>query len=124
MIISLAPATLLRGWSPTSLSCGVILCLFWPEAAPRFFQASMLTRVFPGAVTSYVAQRNVMTVDDAGSSRLVPASLQTAGGARVPRFTEFAGCRVATSVPLTLGETVDSAGTGATPSSVSRCCTG
>ena len=38
------------------LSCGVILCLFWPEAAPRFFQASMLTRVFPGAVTSYVAQ--------------------------------------------------------------------
>ena len=91
------------------LSCGVILCLFWPEAAPSFFQASMLTRVFPGAVTSYVAERNVMTVDDAGSSRLVPASLQTAGGARVPRFTDLL-VQVATTVPLTLGETIDSAG--------------
>ena len=91
------------------VSCGVILCLFWPEAAPRFFQASMLTRVFPGAVTSYVAERNVMTVDDAGSSRLVPASLQTAGGARVPRFTDLL-VQVATTVPLTLGETIDSAG--------------
>ena len=91
------------------LSCGVILCLFWPEAAPRFFQASMLTRVFPGAVTSYVAERNVMTVDDAGTSGLVPASLQTAGGARVPRFTDLL-VQVATTVPLALGETVDSGG--------------
>ena len=50
-----------------------------------------------------------MTVDDAGSSRLVPASLQTAGGARVPRFTDLL-VQVATTVPLTLGETIDSAG--------------
>ena len=91
------------------VSCGVILCLFWPEAAPHFFQASMLTRVFPGAVTSYVAERNVMTVDSAGTSRLVPASLQTPGGARVPRFIDLL-VQVATSVPLTLGETVDSGG--------------
>ena len=58
----------IAGLASYVLSCGIILCLFWPEAAPRFFQASMLTRVFPGAVTSYVAERNVMAVDDAGSS--------------------------------------------------------
>ena len=70
------------------ISCSVILVLFWPEAAPRFF-SPLTTRVFPGAVTSYVAQRNVMAVDNAGASRLVPASLQTAGGAPVPRFTDL-----------------------------------
>ena len=90
------------------VSCAVILVLFWPEAAPRFF-SPLTTRVFPGAVTSYVAQRNAMAVDDAGSSRLVPASLQTAGGAPVPRFTDLL-LRVVTTVPLTLGETIDAQG--------------
>ena len=90
------------------ISCSVILVLFWPEAAPRFF-SPLTTRVFPGAVTSYVAQRNVMAVDNAGASRLVPASLQTAGGAPVPRFTDLL-LRVVTTVPLTLGETIDSQG--------------
>ena len=90
------------------LSCSVILVLFWPEAAPRFF-APLTTRVFPGAVTSFVAQRNAMAVDDAGASRLVPASLQTAGGAPVPRFTDLL-LRVVTTVPLTLGETIDPQG--------------
>ena len=90
------------------ISCAVILVLFWPEAAPRFF-APLTTRVFPGAVTSYVAERNAMVVDDAGSSRLVPASLQTAGGAPVPRFTDLL-LRVVTTVPLTLGETIDAPG--------------
>ena len=91
------------------INCTVILVLFWPEAAPRFFASPMTTRVFPGAVTSYVAQRNAMTVDNAGASRLVPASLQTAGGAPVPRFTDLL-LRVATTVPLTLGESIDTAG--------------
>ena len=91
------------------LSCGIILVLFWPEAAPRFFGVT-LTRVFPGAVTSYVAEKNTMGVDDAGASGLVPASLQTAGGAPVPRLTDLL-IKVATSVPLTLGESIDSAGT-------------
>ena len=91
------------------VSCTLILVLFWPEAAPRFFGGATLTRVFPGAVTSYVAERNVMTVTDAGASGLVPASLQTAGGAPVPRLTDLL-LRVATSVPLTLGESIDSAG--------------
>ena len=90
------------------VSCSVILVLFWPEAAPRFF-SPLTTRVFPGAVTSYVAERNAMVVDDAGSSRLVPASLQTAGGAPVPRFTDLL-LRVVTTVPLTLGETIDGQG--------------
>ncbi len=44
------------------ISCSVILVLFWPEAAPKFF-TPLTTRVFPGAVTSYVAQRNFMTVE-------------------------------------------------------------
>ncbi len=92
------------------ISCSVILMLFWPEAAPRFFQP-LVTRVFPGAVTSYVAQRNAMSVDSAGTSGLVPASLVTAGGAPVPRFFDLL-LRVVTTVPLTLGETIDSGGLG------------
>ena len=90
------------------VSCTLILVLFWPEAAPRFFGVA-LTRVFPGAVTSYVAERNVMAVDDAGSSGLVPAALVTGTGAAVPRFTDLL-IRVVTSVPLTLAEAIDSAG--------------
>ena len=82
--------------------------LFWPEAAPRFFGVA-LTRVFPGAVTSYVAERNVMAVDDAGSSGLVPARLRTAGGASVPRFTDLL-LQVVTSVPLTLAEAIGGTG--------------
>ena len=90
------------------VSCTLILVLFWPEAAPRFFGAT-LTRVFPGAVTSYVAQRNVVAVDNAGASGLVPAALATGSGAAVPRFTDLL-LRVVTSVPLTLAEAIDSAG--------------
>ena len=90
------------------VSCSVILVLFWPEAAPTFF-TPLTTRVFPGAVTSYVAQRNVMTIDNAAASRLVPASLVTAGGAPVPRFFDLL-LRVATTVPLTLGEAIDPGG--------------
>jgi len=87
------------------ISCGIILVLFWPEAAPRFFGVT-LTQVFPGAVTSYVAERNAMGTDDAGTSGLVPVNLQVAGGASVPRFFDLL-LRVATSVPLTLGEAID-----------------
>ena len=90
------------------VSCTMILALFWPEAAPRFFGVS-LTRVFPGAVTSYVAERNVMAVDDAGASGLVPAGLVTAGSAAVPRFTDLL-LRAVTSVPLRLAEAIDAGG--------------
>ena len=90
------------------ISCTMILVLFWPEAAPRFFGVA-LTRVFPGAVTSYVAERNVMAVDDAGTSGLVPAALVTGAGAAVPRFTDLL-LGVVTSVPLTLGEAIAGAG--------------
>ena len=90
------------------ISCTLILVLFWPEAAPRFFGAT-LTQVFPGAVTSYVAERNVMAVDDAGASGLVPAALVTGTGASVPRFTNLL-LRVVTSVPLTLAEHIGGAG--------------
>ena len=86
------------------VSCGIILVLFWPEAAPRY--TSGLTQVFPGAVTSYVAERNAMGTTDAGTSGLVPVNLQVAGGASVPRFFDLL-LRVATSVPLTLGEAID-----------------
>ena len=90
------------------ISCTLIVVLFWPEAAPRFFGVT-LTQVFPGAVTSYVAERNVMAVDDAGSSGLVPAALVTGSGASVPRFTDLL-LRVVTSVPLTLAEAIGGAG--------------
>ena len=90
------------------VSCSVILMLFWPEAAPKFF-TPLTTRVFPGSVTSYVAERNAMTVDSAETSRLVPASLVTAGGAPVPRFFDLL-LRVATTVPLRLAETIDPGG--------------
>ena len=90
------------------VSCTIIVVLFWPEAAPKFF-TPLTTRVFPGAVTSYVAQRNSMTVDNAETSRLVPARLVTAGGAPVPRFFDLL-LRVATTVPLRLGREIDPGG--------------
>ena len=90
------------------VSCTLILLLFWPEAAPRFFGAGLLsTQVTPDDVTSFVAEQNGMTASDsARESGLVPPPLMTAGGAPVPRFLDLL-LRVATTVPLTLGQAID-----------------
>ncbi|MDE0205110.1 MAG: hypothetical protein OXP66_03690, partial [Candidatus Tectomicrobia bacterium] len=90
------------------VSCTLILVLFWPEAGPRVVGAGR-ARGFYGARTAHLAERNVMSVDDAGSSGLVPAGLVTGTGAAVPRFTDLL-LKVVTSVPLTLAEAIDSAG--------------
>ena len=88
------------------VSCTVILMLFWPEAAPRFFGA-LTTRVTPDNVTSWVAEQNGMTASDsAQDSGLVPATLVSAAGAPVPRFLDLL-LQVATTVPLTLGQVID-----------------
>ena len=88
------------------VSCTMILMLFWPEAAPRFF-TPLTIRLTPDQVTSFVAEQNGMTASDsAGESGLVPPALVTASGMAVPRFTDLL-LRVATSVPLTLGRVMD-----------------
>ena len=88
------------------VSCTMILMLFWPEAAPRFF-APLTIRLTPDQVTSFVAEQNGMTASDsADESGLVPPALVTAGGAAVPRFLDLL-LRVATTVPLTLGQVMD-----------------
>lgn len=87
------------------VSCTLILVLFWPEAAPRFFGGTMMS-VRPDQVQSYVANENGMAADDAAASGLVPPALATATGAAVPRFFDLL-LRVTTSVPLQIGAAID-----------------
>ena len=86
------------------LSCTLILVLFWPEAAPRFFGGTMM-RVQADQVRSLVANRNSMAADDAAGSGLVPPALATVTGAAVPRFFDLL-LGVMTSVPLQIGTEV------------------
>ena len=55
------------------VSCGLILVLFWPEAAPRFL--TVRVTVPSGGVTSYIAVQNGMANVNARSSGLVPRNL-------------------------------------------------
>ena len=87
------------------LSCTLILVLFWPEAAPRFFGGTLM-RVQAGEVRSLVARENSMAADDAADSGLVPPALATVTGAAVPRFFDLL-LRVMTSVPLQIGAAID-----------------
>ena len=88
------------------VSCTMILMLFWPEAAPRFFGA-LTIRLTPDQVTSFVAEGNAMTTSDsARESGLVPPALTTAAGMAVPRFLDLL-LRVATETPLMLGQVID-----------------
>lgn len=87
------------------VSCTLILVLFWPEAAPRFFGGTMMS-VRADQVQSYVANQNSMAVDDAAGSGLVPPALATVTGAAVPRFFDLL-LRVTTSVPLQIGAAID-----------------
>ena len=87
------------------VSCGLILVLFWPEAAPRFLT---VRAVIPaGGVTSYIALQNGMTNVDARSSGLVPRQLLTlgTGGTQVPQALDLI-LRAITEMPLLLGDAI------------------
>ena len=86
------------------VSCGLILVLFWPEAAPRFL--SVRTLVPAGGVTSYIAVQNGMVNVDARSSGLVPRQLLAGTpGAQVPQALDLI-LRAVTEMPLLLGDAI------------------
>ena len=86
------------------VSCGLILVLFWPEAAPRFL--SVRTVIPAGGVTSYIALQNGMTNVNARSSGLVPRQLLSGtAGAQVPQALDLI-LRAVTEMPLLLGDAI------------------
>ena len=86
------------------VSCGLILVLFWPEAAPRFL--TVRTLVPSGGVTSYIAVQNGMTNVDARSSGLVPRQLLSGtAGTQVPQALDLI-LRAVTEMPLLLGDAI------------------
>ena len=86
------------------VSCGLILVLFWPEAAPRFLT---VRAVIPaGGVTSYIALQNGMTNVNARSSGLVPTQLLSGtAGVQVPQALDLI-LRAVTELPLLLGDAI------------------
>ena len=86
------------------VSCGLILVLFWPEAAPRFLT---VRAVIPaGGVTSFIAVQNGMANVNAGSSGLVPRQLLSGTGqAQVPQALDLI-LRAVTEMPLLLGDAI------------------
>ena len=86
------------------VSCGLILVLFWPEAAPRFLT---VRAVIPaGGVTSFIAVQNGMANVNARSSGLVPRQLLSGTGqAQVPQALDLI-LRAVTEMPLLLGDAI------------------
>ena len=83
------------------VSCGLILVLFWPEAAPRFL--TVRTLVPAGGVTSWIAVQNGMANVNARSSGLVPTQLLSGTAqAQVPQALDLI-LRAVTEMPLLLG---------------------
>ena len=87
-----------------AISCTLILVLFWPEAVPRF--GGTVVRLNMYRVESYVARENSMPVVNAQQSGMVPQRLRRGNRTRVPRALHLL-LRVATSVPLTLGQAIN-----------------
>ena len=86
------------------VSCGLILGLFWPEAAPRFL--TVRTMIPAGGVTSYIAVQNGMANVNARSSGLVPRQLLSGTGqAQVPQALDLI-LRAVTEMPLLLGDAI------------------
>ena len=86
------------------VSCGLILVLFWPEAAPRFL--TVRTVIPSGGVTSYIAVQNGMANVNARSSGLVPRQLLSGTGqAQVPQALDLI-LRAVTEMPLLLGDAI------------------
>ena len=70
------------------VSCGLILVLFWPEAAPRFL--TVRATIPSGGVTSYIAVQNGMANVNARSSGLVPTQLLSGTAqAQVPQALDL-----------------------------------
>ena len=86
------------------VSCGLILVLFWPEAAPRFL--TVRTVIPAGGVTSFIAVQNGMANVNARSSGLVPRQLLSGTGqAQVPQALDLI-LRAVTEMPLLLGDAI------------------
>ena len=86
------------------VSCGLILVLFWPEAAPRFL--TVRTVIPAGGVTSWIAVQNGMANVDARSSGLVPTQLLSGTAqAQVPQALDLI-LRAVTEMPLLLGDAI------------------
>ena len=86
------------------ISCGLILVLFWPEAAPRFL--TVRTMIPAGGVTSFIAVQNGMANVNARSSGLVPRQLLSGTGqAQVPQALDLI-LRAVTEMPLLLGDAI------------------
>ena len=86
------------------MSCGLILVLFWPEAAPRFL--TVRTTIPSGGVTSYIAIQNGMTNVNARSSGLVPTQLLSGtADAQVPQALHLILVAI-TEMPLLLADAI------------------
>ena len=87
------------------VSCTLILVLFWPEAAPRFFGGGGVTleRVTAVGITSYIPQQNGMARINAQQSGMVPTALR--GDTQVPRALNLILGAV-TEMPLLLGRAI------------------
>jgi len=87
------------------LSCGIILVLFWPEAAPEFFVVGgggvTIERVTAVGITSYIPDANNMLRINAAQSGLVPARLR--GDTVVPRALNLI-LQAITEMPLLLAQ--------------------
>ena len=81
------------------VSCGIILTLFWPEAAIRFGLAGAARVVSASGTISWVAHENGQPVFNALNSGLVPDRLR--GDAVVPRALDLI-LRAVTDMPLLL----------------------
>ena len=88
------------------ISCGLILVLFWPEAAPRFILATGVRVVRPNGVISYVSHQTGAPIVNAQQSGLVPAALR--GDAVVPLALDLI-LRAVTEMPLLLGNAINPA---------------
>ena len=83
------------------VSCGIILVLFWPEAAPRFMRMQVVS---PWGVVSYVATQNGMPNVNAQQSGLIPQRLR--GNTFVPQALDLI-LRAVTEMPLLLGRAIN-----------------
>ena len=81
------------------VSCGIILTLFWPEAAIRFGLAGAARVVAADGTISWVAQQSGLPAVNARDSNLVPEGLR--GDAVVPRALDLI-LRAVTEMPLLL----------------------
>ena len=85
------------------VSCGLILVLFWPEAAPRFFTIT-LKQVTPYGVESYISKQVGTGVKiNAEESGMVPVALR--GNTRVPHALDLI-LKAVTEMPLLLGQAI------------------